>query len=60
MNNKEAITLINMFKIHKKVKELPANILLQNTMETDTSIIYIYNDNTFVVKERGWLNEKEK
>ena len=60
MNNKEAITLINMFKIHKKVKELPANVLLQNTMETDTSIIYIYNDNTFVVKERGWLNEKEK
>ena len=52
MNNKEAITLINMFKIHKKVKELPANVLLKNIMQTDTSIIYIYNDNTYVIKEK--------
>ena len=60
MKNKEAIVLINMFKIHKKLKELPANVLLANIMETDTSTIYIYNDNTYVIKEKDWLNEKEK
>ena len=49
-----------MFKIHKKLKELPANVLLANIMETDTSTIYIYNDNTYVIKEKDWLNEKEK
>ena len=60
MKNKEAIVLINMFKTHKKLKELPANVLLANIMETDTSTIYIYNDNTYVIKEKDWLNEKEK
>lgn len=52
MNNKETIDLISQFRHYRKLDELPANVLLANIMQTDTSIIYIYNDNTYVIKDK--------